>query len=373
MQLTRTSPVVFECLGRRVQVASDSPRLARLVRTAWGEARGADAPVRRYDVAIEGTASPVLRGPHLARRLDPRQPVSHAYQIILKDVLGSVRDAFVLHATSVALDGRAMLLCGPSTFGKTTLAVHLATRGFALLSDDITLLRRDTGQIVPAARALNLRPGTRATLPADVLARARQAMRHPDPGPDEAGEWAVDPARWPGIAACPCALAEVVVLQPSRAPAERAPEEYDLQVIGREAAVLTDLGRRPGVREMRLHPGDPGRALVTVETPDVLAAWMRDHADAVVSASVRPPSRPGFDGPPELRPLRRSEAAIELCRQMLNRHEDSALGQEFRGSEAHLVAELASLLARSRCWSLIPGELGSTVDMLAGTFAEAWA
>ena len=376
MRLTGTCPIVFDCLGLRVQVASDSPRLARLVRTAWGEAAGSPRrPVRRYRASIEGTATPTLRGPRLSRRLDPREPVSHAYQIILRDLIGSVQAAFVLHGTSVARGGRAMLLCGPSTFGKTTLAVHLATRGFSLLGDDITLLRRHDGQVVPALRSLNLRPGTRSTLPHEAVSRARQAIRDAgSPIDDRAdGEWAIDPARWPGLAPDPCPLAVVVVLQPSARPPGPAGDAYDIQVVAGQAPLLAELWRRRGVRDLRLDPGDATRAIVRVDSPDVLTGWLQEHADAVVCASMRAPSRPAFDRAPELRALGRAEAAMELCRQMLNRHEDSALGREFRGAEARLVSELAAVLAGARCWALVPGELHPTVGILAGCFSEACA
>ena len=45
-----------------------------------------------------------------------------------------------LHATSVAIGGRAVLLCGPSGVGKSDLALRLIDRGATLVSDDYTLV-----------------------------------------------------------------------------------------------------------------------------------------------------------------------------------------------------------------------------------------
>jgi len=58
-----------------------------------------------------------------------------------------------LHATSVAINGRAVLLCGVSGIGKSDLALRLIDRGAVLISDDYTLVKRVDGQLVATAPA----------------------------------------------------------------------------------------------------------------------------------------------------------------------------------------------------------------------------
>ena len=58
-----------------------------------------------------------------------------------------------LHASTVALDGRAVLIGGPSGSGKSDLALRLIDRGFALVSDDQTIVRLDGGRLFASAPA----------------------------------------------------------------------------------------------------------------------------------------------------------------------------------------------------------------------------
>ena len=56
-----------------------------------------------------------------------------------------------LHASTVALDGRAVLISGPSGSGKSDLALRLLDRGFTLVSDDRTILRKDGDKLIASA------------------------------------------------------------------------------------------------------------------------------------------------------------------------------------------------------------------------------
>lgn len=62
---------------------------------------------------------------------------------LLGPVMGFVlrrRGVMALHASAVAIEGRAVVMCGPSEAGKSTTAAALALRGVPVLSDDITAL-----------------------------------------------------------------------------------------------------------------------------------------------------------------------------------------------------------------------------------------
>ncbi len=53
------------------------------------------------------------------------------------------REQIVLHASAVRVNGRAVLFCGASGAGKSTMAAALAQRGYPLVTDDVCTLTID--------------------------------------------------------------------------------------------------------------------------------------------------------------------------------------------------------------------------------------
>jgi serine kinase of HPr protein (carbohydrate metabolism regulator) len=61
--------------------------------------------------------------------------------------------AETLHSSTVALEGRAVLITGRSGSGKSDLALRLIDRGFALVSDDQTIVKREGDRLLACAPA----------------------------------------------------------------------------------------------------------------------------------------------------------------------------------------------------------------------------
>ena len=59
----------------------------------------------------------------------------------------------MIHATTVAKDGRGVVIAGRSGSGKSDLALRLIDRGFVLVSDDQTLISKSDGVLMASAPA----------------------------------------------------------------------------------------------------------------------------------------------------------------------------------------------------------------------------
>jgi hypothetical protein len=131
------------------------------------------APERRYVECPEITPGWRMLAPTQC----PKVPVlafgpsilvssSHAWQyvIALYAISTAIRlrpDVYVLHASSLGISGRGVLLSGAKGMGKTTLSLCFASRGHAFLGDEWAAVSSLSGELLPLRRAASIRPGPR--------------------------------------------------------------------------------------------------------------------------------------------------------------------------------------------------------------------
>ena len=86
-----------------------------------------------------------------------------------------VHGYLLLHAAVIERNGVAAILPAPPGSGKSTLCAALVSRGWRLLSDELTLVRLDSGEIQPLPRPVSLKNASidllRAYAPQAVFSR----------------------------------------------------------------------------------------------------------------------------------------------------------------------------------------------------------
>jgi hypothetical protein len=366
----------FDWFGARVRIASNSRPFLRYLGAIFpplpAPPVGRPASRRmRYDFQPARGKARRLRRRGEALELDTRNPDVHAYHVLLADLLERTGGLFVLHGLAVAQQGQSLIVSAPSGFGKTTLAVHLAQRGFGLLTDDLVGIDRATGQVLPFPKTLGLRPGTRRGLPDGLSRRARRA-RTGDAA--AGGDWTVDPVALFGRLAPPMPPSMLVVVRPpgKGASARRLPLMH-LRFLAHRKPPLESLRAIAGVEDAWVDRSDPELFCVLFFEGGGLDRYIRRNRKSIILAMKRPPVGPRFDRPPRMWPIGPFQAALELGQEMVNRGHGSRIEREFRGREAHLVMELATLLRRCRCFAMTTGRLDPTLDMLQRRFATECA
>jgi hypothetical protein len=117
----------------------------------------------RFLFQIPGVARFLLTaGRDIAFEADAGTPEHDVAIFIIGTVFGILlhqRDHIVLHASAVRVNGKAVLFCGASGAGKSTIAAALGRRGYDFVSDDvsaITLTPAGVPMVQPDGRQLKL-------------------------------------------------------------------------------------------------------------------------------------------------------------------------------------------------------------------------
>lgn len=97
-----------------------------------------------------------------------------------------------LHTAAVLIDGAAVLLAAPSRFGKTTLAMAFAERGYEILSEDLIGINVASTSVRPGPSIIRLRPDVYSGTPPagwqEVAKRPDRVFLSPPVGHRGSGE-----------------------------------------------------------------------------------------------------------------------------------------------------------------------------------------
>lgn len=294
-----------------------------------------------------------------------RDAIGLGYMVLLQATLRRIRSHLLLHAGALEHRGRGVLLAGNSGAGKSTLTFELVRRGFKLLSDDVGAIRLSDGLLEPFPRSLGFVPLGGSGRPMGVPSEMCSAMpligggeklivRQEALGPDRLGQ------------ACPVALLVVLASGPER----RAGGEYLHVVLSELPAPLRDaLEVLPGISEVEAVPNRlfPELRFRTASAGQALQEI--DAACARFSTAILETSRGDIrtvhsQGTPSLNPLRKSEAARALLRQLHVAQDSAVIRERFGGSGARLLLELARLVEGVRCATLTVGRLADRADRI---------
>lgn len=291
------------------------------------------------------------------------------YQHFLITLFDRVDSYAVLHGAALTdRRGDVFLLAGPSGHGKSSLSLELAQRGHGFLGDDYAPLDLDRGQIQPYPRAVALKPEGRAPIP-DAFRQAAQ-----QPSVDRLFEKKlVDVGQVLGesrLVGNPAPLRNVFILSDRLEDDERSENDtIHVTLHSAEAdrfqAELSSIG---GIEILQREDHGETRALLLRRGSDALSgkalAELLARDTAIVLSYRGPEAPPDFSSDAALASITRTQTALALCREMLNRRDGGRLLARFDDDPTALFVAVAAALRGARCWRLAVGRFEDTVAQI---------
>lgn len=157
----------YRLLTVSMAVTSESPEIAAALRWHLEEFHTQSGDDSVVEISIERDSDEGWRYVRegAVRRTGPqRRILKYALWDILALVHRRVDEFLLMHAGSVALDGRALLLPAGEEVGKSTLTAALLARGFAYLSDEFAVLDSHA-RAHPFPKRITLDPAALSWLP----------------------------------------------------------------------------------------------------------------------------------------------------------------------------------------------------------------
>jgi len=133
-------------------------------------------------IRVPGVARFMLTGGReITFELEDGTPPEEAAIFIIGTVFGILlhqRGQVVLHASAVRVGGKAVLFCGASGAGKSTMAAALGQKGYGLLTDDVCAIGVDNGgRLVAHSDGRKLKLWAQAIKGLDLADRKSDAVR----------------------------------------------------------------------------------------------------------------------------------------------------------------------------------------------------
>jgi hypothetical protein len=148
---TQTFHISFN--GSQVSVVTDVDYVKRTLDQSYGPVLEAEATacVGTLSIMQAGADSVDITGTESLRwhytKIDPL--LSYIKQYVHGLFMQAHRDLLWVHAAVVEWDGRAVVLCGRSGVGKSTLSLLLCASGWRLLSDDVAPILPTSNVVLP--------------------------------------------------------------------------------------------------------------------------------------------------------------------------------------------------------------------------------
>jgi hypothetical protein len=149
--------------GNAVSFNSDNSEILKSLRIHFKHCPGAEAPrVANYEViaGADGLLSAYMDGVNLFSNSDFKTTLWQLMQDALFRLNSASSTELIFHAAALAQNSHAIILCGGSGSGKSSLAAWLTASGMSYLTDEVISMPVDGAAISGLCRSIVLKSGS---------------------------------------------------------------------------------------------------------------------------------------------------------------------------------------------------------------------
>lgn len=183
--------IIVRSIGREYRIRTPSAEIAGFLAFIDARPEIAGPPLAPVEIAAEPVADGFRLTLPAGERLE-RSAVEAAnaiHEATFSGVQEEAPGAPLVHGASLVMEGRRVLVVGEKGAGKSTLTLHLLSRGFEVEGDEHVVLREN--DLIARPRRMRVKPGSLPFVPALAEAVLGSPMvQDPFAGP----VYAVDPA-----------------------------------------------------------------------------------------------------------------------------------------------------------------------------------
>lgn len=289
------------------------------------------------------------------------------FLFVFSFILPKVKSHFLIHAATLSHKGKGTIITAHSTSGKTTLAVELIKRGIQFLSDELAPIHRVSGFIDPFPRSIGLR-----NLKVHDLQHLASDKIHRSPNAKGEIKWMIDPEELHSNAvAGACLCQNVIFLEPQyeeKADLDSHPI-LEVSLVRISQSLLLAIKRIPGVIDVEIIQ-DRIFPLLRIKTENEshilqeIEESTKAYQSAIVSVVNGRTKKPDFSRKPLIKPIPKFEGTFELAKMILNAHCEASLMDDFKGSPARMLNDLADITGSFHFYKLMVGRLDLMTDIV---------
>ncbi len=293
---------------------------------------------------------------------------SHAHMLVFQHIIDSIGDYLLIHAGVVAKNGKGIIISGPSSFGKTTLMLELVSRGYTFYSDEFCAVRLSDFMISSFPRSLGIRRNSPFLRHVDV----ERCLVLKNIGRGE--KFLINCEElFPGSTGSSCSASCFILLRgiPNEEPhTERI--IIDLALYRRNQNLIDSLCGYTGIElletfEEHMYLVYRFSVVLNAGLTTIFRTVCDRYRDEIFYQEQLVDERPDFSRLPNLQSLAKSQAALEMLKNLRNRSTTSKLLERFNGKNALLLLTIGNFLEKINCYEMKTGSLtamAGIIDML---------